>query len=67
MEIFTRSACSWERNSIESLGTTEGNLFGQVIEILEDCFESWQAIPSQFIRKPKKNKKKQIEISTGSW
>ena len=67
MEFFTGSACSWERNSIESLGTTEGNLSGKVIEILEDCFESWQAISSQFIRKPEKNNEKLIEISTGSW
>ncbi len=46
-------AC-WKRNSIESLKETEGNLFGKVNEILEECFESWQAIPSQIIRKPKK-------------
>jgi hypothetical protein len=52
IEILTGSSCSWERNSIESLKKTEGNLFGKVIEILEECFESWQAILSQFIRKP---------------
>ena len=47
-------AC-WKRNSIESLKKTEGDLFSKVIEILEDCFESWQTIPSEFIRKPKEN------------
>ncbi len=36
----------WRRNSIESLKKTKGNLFGKVIEILEECFESWQAIDS---------------------
>ena len=32
-------------------------LFGKVNEILEECFESWQTIPSQFITKPKDNPK----------
>ena len=67
MKILTGSSCSWERNSIESLKKTEGNLFGKVLEILEGCFENWQAIPSQFIRKPQETHRKRIEISTGSW
>ena len=54
----------WRRNSIESLKKTEGHLFSKVIEILEECFESHQAIPSQFIRKPKENRRKRTEIST---
>jgi ribulose bisphosphate carboxylase small subunit len=54
-------------NSIESIKKTEENLFGKVIEIPEDCFESRQAIPSQFIIKPRENHRKQTEISTGSW
>jgi hypothetical protein len=57
----------WKRNSIESLRKTEGNLFGKVLEILEECFENWQAILSQFIRKPSENHRKRIDISTGSW
>jgi len=57
----------WKRNSIESIKKTEGNLFGKVLEILEECFENWQAILSQFIRTPKENHRKRIEISTGSW
>ena len=46
---------------------TEGNLFGKVLEIIEECFENWQTILSQFIRKPMKNHRKRIEISTRSW
>jgi hypothetical protein len=57
----------WKRNSTESLKKTKGNLFGKVSEILEECFESWQAILSQFLRKLKKNNRKRIGISTGSW
>jgi len=64
--ISTGSSCSWKRNSIQSLKKTEGNLFCKIIEILYECFEIWQAIPSQFIRKPNENHRKLIEISTGS-
>ncbi len=39
----------------------ERDLFGKVIEILEGCFESWQAIPSQFMRKLNENLKNMIE------
>ena len=45
----------WKRNSIESLKKTEGNIFGKVNANLEECFESWQAILSQFMRKPEEN------------
>ncbi len=51
----------WKRNSIESLKKTEGTLLGKVIEMLDECFESWQAIPSQYIRKPEENLKKTID------
>ena len=67
IEILTGSSCSWERNSIESLKKTEGNLFCKIIEIIYECFEIWQAIPSQFIRNPTENHAKRIGISTGSW
>ena len=57
----------WKRNSIKSLQKTEGNIFGKVIEILQEYFESWQAIPSQFIRKPQENHRERIEILTESY
>ena len=65
--IVVKLQSCWKRNSIESMKKTEGNLFGKVLEILEACFENWQAILSQFIRKPKENHRKRIDISTGSW
>jgi hypothetical protein len=64
--IVVKLESCWKRNSIESLKKTEGNLFCKIIEILYECFEIWQAIPSQFIRKPNENHRKLIEILTRS-